>query len=243
MKTNLILISLAVASVSTSAIAQDKAQHYISFSVGASAPVGDFSKSDAGTFNNWNNSAGFAKTGMLFTIEGAYYFKSRIALAGTLYFSDHGSFNGTDASKLGDSYTDAFAVDYTTVSTTGRYQSLNLLIGPQYSFPVKKITIDVRLLGGVIKSLSTPTMTVELEDQSSFTQSSSNAAAFGWQVGGGFRYPLTNKLGFLFKADYFNSSGVTVDNSNRNNTAGRLVTTQPMSWINGAVGMTLLLGR
>lgn len=244
MKKNHILITTLLLCVSTVLLAQEKSNSYIGVTVGASSPMGDFAKADAGTYGNWNNTAGFAKTGITIAIEGAYYFAPRFGIAGTIYFADHGGFSKSDAQTLGDSYTDAFAVDESTVSTTGGYRSLNIMVGPQYTIPLSsKLDFDVRVLAGVVKSFSTPGMTVQLEDNedSKLIQKSSTGSAFGWQVGGGFRYSLTSKLGLMLKADYFNSDGVKIDNENRANSAGRLVTTQPMSWLNYSLGIAFKL--
>ena len=244
MKVNSILFA-ALFLLGMPAQAQNKIQHYIGISVSASAPMGDFAKAETGTLNNWNNTAGYAKSGFAVGLEGAYYFAPKIGLAGTLYFSDHGGFSKDDAAKLGESYTDAFAVAESTINTTKRYQSINIMVGPQFSFPANKFTFDVRVLAGVIKSLSTPAITVQLEDNTDtpLRQLSSTAVAFGWQVGGGLRYALSDKLGLLVRADYFNSAGVAIDNQNRFNNAGRLVTTQPLSWLNGSIGLSLNLGK
>lgn len=244
MKTRIIITCAAVL-IAASAFGQEKARNFIGFTAGASIPTGDFAKSETGEFGNWNNTAGFAKTGFSVGLEGAYYFLPKIGLGGTLYYSDHGGFSSSDAAKLGASYTDAFGVDESTVSTTGRYRSLNVMIGPYFSFPMNKFTIDLRLMGGLLKSFSTPEMTVQLEDNtdSKFTQKSSTASAFGWQVGGGFRYSLTDRLGLTLRVDYFASDGIDIENENRTNNAGRLVTKQPMSWVNTSAGVSFSLGK
>ncbi|HEY9045132.1 MAG TPA: outer membrane beta-barrel protein [Ohtaekwangia sp.] len=240
MRTRIFILCIIAITMVTVATAQDK-PHYIAITAGGSAPVGAFSKSDAGTFNHWNNKAGFAKTGFTIGVEGAYYILPKFGIAGTLYFADHGALSKSDAATLGDSYTDAFAVDESTVSTSKRYRSLNVMAGPQFSLPLNKLTIDVRVMAGVVKSFSTPEVTVQLEDQSTFKQASSTGSAFGWQAGAGFRYALSDHLGFLFRADYFKSNGIKVDNENRTNSAGRLVTKQPLSWVNGVVGISFTL--
>jgi hypothetical protein len=242
MKKIFIIIYLIAATTLVS-LAQEKPKSYISINMGATIALGDFSKAEAGTFNNWNNTAGFAKTGWALGLDGTFFLTPKFSLTGYLYYADHGTFTTTDAAKLGASYTDAFAVDYTTVSTSGRYQSLVVLVGPQYSIPFKKLIVDLHVMAGLMKSLSTPSMTVELEDQSSFTQNSSTASAFGWQAGAGVRYPLKGKWGLLLKTDYFSSNGIAIDNSNRNNSAGRLVTNQPMTWLNITTGVTYSLGK
>jgi hypothetical protein len=47
----------------------------------------------------------------------------------------------------------------------------------------------------------------------------------------------------MVRCDYFNSDGVKIENENRTNSAGRLVTKQPMSWVNTTIGLTISLGR
>jgi len=219
--------------------AQDKAKNYLGFSVGSTFATGDFASTETGTLNNWNNTAGFAKTSFMVGAEGAYYFLPKLGVVGTINFSDHGRFETADVKKLGDSYTDAFAVDESTVKTTGRYRSLTVMAGPQLSLPFNKLTIDIRAMGGLLTSLSSPEITVLLEDQTdaTFTQKSSSASAFGWSAGAGLRYALSDKLGLMFRADYFSSEGVKIENTNRANDAGRLVTKQPMLWINTTIGI------
>ncbi len=225
--------------------AEDKAKNYLGFLAGSSFATGDFSSTGTGTLNNWNNSAGFAKTGFNVGVEGAYYFGANLGVVGTINFSDHGRFVAGDVQKLGDSFTDAFAVDESTVKTTGRYRSLTFMAGPQLSFPFRTLTIDIRAMGGLLTSLSTPEITVLLEDQTdaTFTQKSSTTSAFGWMAGAGLRYALTDKLGLMFRADYISSDGVKIENTNRANNAGRLVTKQPMSWVNTTIGIAYSFGH
>jgi len=244
MKNIQILVTLLFFSIALNTTAQEKVKSYIGITAGPSFAVGDFSKSEVGSFNNWNNKAGFAKTGVSVEVEGACYFLPKIGIGGAIYYSNHGGFSKEDVSKLGDSYTDAFAVNESTVSTSGNYSSINMMVGPYFSFPISKFTIDFRVMGGLLKSVATPSMIVLLEDQkdTTFKQASSTASSFGWQVGGGFRYALSDKMGLMLKADYFNSDGITIDNQNRKNDAGRLVTKQPMSWMNSSVGISFSLG-
>jgi opacity protein-like surface antigen len=223
---------------------QQKATHYIGISGGISAPTGMYSRTDAGTFGNWNNSSGYAKTGFNLGLEGAYHFLPNVGIAGSINFSDHGRLSGTDVQKLADSYTDAFAVDYSTVSTQGRYQTLNLFAGPCFSLPVKNFTFEARILGGLTQNLSSPEIYVTLEDNpDGFTQKSSSHNAFGWQTGLGIHYAFTEKISVMIRGDYFHTNGIKIDNENRNNSAGRLVTNQPMSWINTSVGLAYSFGK
>ena len=220
--------------------AQNKAKSFISLSGGVSAPTGDFAKTDVGTFNNWNNTSGFAKTGYSMGLDGAYFFWKRLGIGGTITYTDHGTLNSNDAGKLASSYQQAFDVDQDSVSTSGRYRALNVMVGPYLSFPYKKFTIDFRALAGIVKSISTPQINSTLTDASKnypFSQLSSTAMAFAWQAGAGLRYALTDTWGVSLKADYFYSPGVKISNENRNNNAGRLVTKQQMSWVTISAGI------
>jgi opacity protein-like surface antigen len=80
-------------------------------------------------------------------------------------------------------------------------------------------------------------MTVQLEDQSDFTQASSTGSVFVWQASGGINYNLNDHLGALLEIGYLNAGKLKINNENRNNNAGRLVTDQPMSWLNTSVGL------
>ncbi len=226
--------------VLTYAQAQNKVKSFISLSGVVTAPTGDFAKTDVGTFNNWNNTSGFAKTSYSIGLDGAYFFLKRLGIGGTIAYTDHGTLNANDASKLASSYQQAFDVDQDSVSTSDRYRSLNVMVGPYLSFPCKKITIDFRALAGIVKSISTPQINSTLTDASknySFLQLSSTAMAFAWQAGAGLRYALTDTWGISLKADYFYSSGIKITNENRNNNAGRLVTKQEMSWVTISTGI------
>jgi opacity protein-like surface antigen len=243
MKTSYTLLLLS-SILSFNVSAQDKAANYIGISGGISAPTGEYSSTNTGTFGNWNNTSGFAKTGFNLGLEGAYHFLPKIGIAGIVNFSDHGRLSNSDAQKLGASYTDAFAVDYSTVSTQGRYQTINLFVGPCFSLPVQKVTFEARILGGLTQNLSSPEIYVTLEDNpNGFKQKSSSHNAFGWQAGIGVHYRLTEKIAISIREDYFETSGIKIDNENRNNAAGRLVTKQTMSWINGSVGIAYTWGR
>jgi hypothetical protein len=223
--------------------AQNKSKSFIGISSGLAIPTGLFAKSDYGTFGHEDNKAGFGKTGFNITLDGAYYFLPKMGWGGIASFMDHGGLNSSDVNKLAAGYTDAFGVAESTVEAQGRYRVINLMTGPYLSFPMNKLTLDFRAVLGVVKSLSTPTITVTLENQSTFTQKSSNAAAFGWQTGAGVRYALSDAFSLSLRGDYFYTSGIKISNDNRTNNAGRLVTKQPLAGVNIAFGLVYNLKK
>jgi hypothetical protein len=240
MKKHFILLSAALLTIVTfSAKAQTKS--YIGLFGGASIPTGQFKNSDYGSLNNENNKAGYAKTGVTVGLDGAYYFYKNWAIGGLVSFQDQGRLNQKDVANLSAGYTDAFAVDESTTSATKRYQNLNILLGPQYSFVFSKLTIDLRAEAGLIKSFSTPELKILLEDPEdpaqTFYQRSSTSAAFAYGASAGLRYQLTDHLGLNLKGGFIGSEGFKITNENRNINAGRLVTKQPVSKIQTTLGL------
>jgi hypothetical protein len=244
MKKKLILLAAAfIALITFSAKAQVKS--YIGISGGISTPIGDFAQSDYGTIYHENNKAGYAKTGATFALDGAFYIhQTNWAIAGIISYQDQGQLSAKDVQNLSSGYTDGFGVDQSAVTSTKRYQNLNILVGPQYSFIFSKLTLDLRAVAGVIKSFSTPEIDIVLTDDDKnypFTQHSSTASAFAYGGSAGLRYSLGKCLGIALRENYVASSGITITNDNRNNNAGRLVTSQPISEFQTTLGLTFQL--
>jgi opacity protein-like surface antigen len=170
-----------------------------------------------------NNASGFASpAGLNLGIEGAYYFHKNVGIGGVF---SNSSFYSKGKQALADGYKEDFDVDSTTVTDKGKYSTYNFLIGPYCSFPMKKFTIDTRIVVGLV-SAKTPEFKVELEDQANatFYQKSSRANAFGFQAGAGIRYSIVKNLCVKFNVDYFYSKpDFKIENENRANNAGRLI--------------------
>ncbi|HEU4718710.1 MAG TPA: hypothetical protein VFU15_12790, partial [Bacteroidia bacterium] len=146
-----------------------------------------------------------------------------------------------------DGYKEDFDVDSTTVSVTGKYQFWNFFVGPYYSFPMNKLTIDLRFVAGLVHA-STPEFKVDLEDQmnATFYQRSSTSNAFGFQAGAGLRYQLAGGLCAKLNADYYYAHpDFMITNDNRVNSAGRLLTEykEPVSMINLNIGLAYQFGK
>ena len=230
----IIIFTMAAASICTLSFAQDKtedatkAQSFIGITGGYAHAGGNFIKSDY-----YNNNSGFANpSGMNMGIEGAYFFHKNFGIGGV--FSNT-SFYTKGKQALADGYKDAFDVDSTTVTDKGKYSTYNFLIGPYFSFPMKKLSIDLRVVGGLVNA-STPEFTTYLEDQTgvTFSQKSSTANTFGFQAGAGVRYSIIKYLCVKLNADYFYSNpDFKITNENRVINTGRLITEykQPISGV------------
>ena len=208
---------------------------------GASLPLSDFGKAEYG-----NNLAGFAKTGFHVALDGAHYFGGGpIGLAGQLAFSDNGGLTKNDLQKIGDGFTDGFGVDESTITGDGRYRRLTGMVGPSAMFGGDKLKVEVRLLAGVVKSLGTPEVTVQLEDNTDtkLRQFSSTSTVFGYQAGLGLHYALSERLGLVLRGEYLKASDLTIANENRVNQAGRFNEKQPVAALNFSLGLAFAFGE
>ena len=239
-KISILFLFALVVLASFNAKAQTKS--YISLFGGSSIPTGQFSNADYGTLGNENNKAGYAKTGATFGFDAAFYLHSNWAIGGIVSYQNQGQLSQKDVQNLSAGYTDAFAVGTSTVTATKRYENLNVLVGPQYSFVFSKLTLDLRLEAGLIKSFSTPELKIVLENPAdpaqTFYQRSSTASAFAYGASAGLRYSLGKNWGLNLKGNYIASDGFKITNENRRVNAGRLVVKQPVSEIQTTLGLT-----
>ncbi|HEY4326876.1 MAG TPA: hypothetical protein VGN20_23015 [Mucilaginibacter sp.] len=241
MKKNLTLLSIILISIiSFKAQAQDdvdnKAKTYLSLFGGVSTPLGDFAST-----NYSNNSAGFAKRGVTFGLEGAAYLYKNLALGWLISFQDQGELTTADAQNLANGYNESFNKNQTVVTAVGRYHNINLLLGPQYSFLYKKFTLDIKAEAGLIKSFATPSISYVFDNSSgsATTQLSSKGVTFAYGASTGIRYSLGDSWDVGIKANYINSQGIKIENANTVAGTGRLVTNQPISEIQTTLGIAL----
>ncbi len=243
MKFLTILLGAALALPLTAA-AQGPNKSYVGLNAGASFAIGNFGKADY-----YNNSAGFAKTGFHGALDGAYFFGGGIVgLAGQVAFTDNGRLTANDlTNQIGPGFTDGFGVDVTTLRSDNRYRRFTAMVGPTFMFPVgtTKLRLEVRGLVGLVHSISTPTYTVQLEDndQTLLRQTSSTSTVFGYQAGLGLHYALTDHLSVVLRGDYLGAGDLRIDNANRTNNAGRLQTKQPVTAVNTSLGLAFAFGN
>lgn len=240
MKFHLFLLG-AVLALPLAARAQGSNKSYVGVQAGASFPIGEFGKADYG-----DNTAGFAKTGFHVAVDGAHYFGGGIiGLAGQLAFTDNGGLTKSDLQKIGDGFTDGFGVDKSTITGNGRYRRLTGMVGPAVMFGGDKLKLELRVLAGVVKSLDTPEVTVQLEDNTDtkLVQHSSTSTVFGYQAGLGIHYALTDRLGLVLRGDYLRAGDLTIGNDNRFNQAGRYNEKQPVSAFNTSLGLAFAFGQ
>jgi opacity protein-like surface antigen len=202
-------------------IKESKEAHALIIGVtgGFTSAWGNFTKTDY-----YYNKSGFAAGEYNLGITGTYIIKKHFgitALAGYQHFGIKGLQN------LAAGYKEDFAIDSATVYAKGTNYAINLMAGPYYSITAgKHLFIDIRGLAGLVNAhLAGNKVDVENNVASSFEQKSATANTVGYQLGAAIRYQFSNHFGVMIDAAYYYSKPeFTVENINRANNAGRLIT-------------------
>jgi len=206
MQKTTLTISLIILLVFSTSFAQEKVCKkghclkgdvgYVSFSIGPSIPLGNFSSND---INNTN--AGFANTGSKIEINGGFNIYESTDLALKLFYS----MNSFDASSL----TKKLATDNpgTTWTTSGRsWDLVGFMVGLNYSYPFRnKFVGDVKFQTGLMKS-STPQMTVTGSNGAIITEGEKSASSFVYLLSVGGHYPLGRLIDAVGSLEYLSSS-------------------------------------
>jgi hypothetical protein len=217
--------------------AKAQVKSYFGFFGGVSTPLGEFKSTG---YNN--NKSGFAKKGLTWGFDGTYYFYKNLGIGATFTYQDNGELNQTDVNNLAAGYTSSYSADYSTVTATKRYQSVNFLLGPQYTFTKGKFLLDLRASGGIVKVYSAPETSVLLSGVTNqtaiFYQRSASATVLGYSGTAALRYKLSDNVFLTLRGAYLYSSGPSVTNQGRTTDLGRTVTKQPITTINTTIGLT-----
>jgi hypothetical protein len=242
MKKTLTLISI-ITLISFYAKAQDSepkeyVKSYIALIGGLSNPMGNFSQK---TYDN--NQAGFAKRGATFGLEGTVYLYKNLGFGAIISFQDQGELTTPDVQLLADGYNNVLKVNSTLVQGVNRYHNLNFMGGPQYSFTYGKFILDLRVDAGLIKSSSTPELTIYVSQNNTsqtITQNSSKGSAFAYGGKAGLRWAFADGWDIGVRFNYVKSDGIKIsttgDVAALGNT-GRIVTKQPISELQSTFGI------
>lgn len=246
MKSLKILTFLAAAfSISTATFAQQKPASFIGVEGGISLPLGNFGKYSTATQmtsieGTVNDPSGYAKAGGFFAVDGAYFFSKYLGVGGMFKY---GTYNLKHVDSLSQGYEESFDVDQTSTSVTS-YKMWSVMPGLYFDLPLaKKFSFTARALAG-ISHTSTPEINVAIEDggvdDPPVVQHSASKTAFAFDGGVGLRYSIISCLAVNLRADYFYTKpDFTIENTGRNNNAGREVDTydQALSSVNFTLGI------
>jgi hypothetical protein len=236
-----ILTSLTIAFTLLMAMgAKAQVKSYFGFFGGVSIPQGNFSSVDYD-----NNKSGFAKKGLTYGLDGAYYFSKNFGIGASITYQDNGELNQNDADSLAAGYTKSYGSDQSIVTAQNRYQTVNILLGPQYTFTYGKFLFDIRPSVGIIKIFSTPESNVLLSgitDQTgTFYQRGASATVLAYGGNLSLRYKLSDNLFLTLRGAYINSTGPSITNDDRTHEIGRYVTKLPITAINTTLGLSFAL--
>lgn len=211
---------------------------YIGLYGGIGIPEGNYAST-----NYYNNSAAFAHKGITYGVDGAVYFYKGLGIGGTISLQDQGKLTTNDATALAQGYTADFAADQANVTASNRYNNLNILIGPQYSFEYHRFIVDLRASAGVVKTLANPVLQVLIydvpEQTGYFYQRGVSSVVFGYGANVGIRYKLGENWTLGVKGIYVGSNGSAVTTEGRTDNVGRTVTRLPISEFQTVIGLTL----
>jgi hypothetical protein len=229
---------LAVAFITFISVdAKAQLKSYFGFFGGVSTPQSDFAQS-----NYDNNKAGFAKKGLNYGLDGAYYFYKNFAIGASATYQDNGELNFADVTNLAQGYTSSFTSDNSSVTATGRYQSVNILLGPQYSYAFGKFILDLRASAGIMKFYSTPNTQISVvgatDQTKDFFQRGASATVFAYGANAALRFKLSDNVFLTLHGAYINSQGPSIKTDDRTTTIGRLVTRQPITELQTTIGLS-----
>ncbi|HEV3223457.1 MAG TPA: outer membrane beta-barrel protein [Puia sp.] len=233
---------------SLNAFAQEKDNVFFGLNGGISMPFGNWSQSKliVNSTNFVNDPSGFAANGSVFALDGGWYFSKHFAIGAMINYA---SYKIKDLGTLSSGYQQSFDVD-SVHTTAGSYTIFNFLPGIYFNYPIaKKLSVSARALAG-ITSATTPNIAVAVYDggiyDGTFEQKSATKSAFGFDLGAGLGYSITKSWAVNLRADYFYSKpDFTINNTLRQNRAGRLVTeyNQPLTSMNYSFGVAYILSN
>ncbi|HEY0262152.1 MAG TPA: hypothetical protein VGB95_03940, partial [Chitinophagales bacterium] len=169
---------------------------FIEVASGIAIPLGNYAKT-----NYSNPKAGFAGVGPTVAISNITYIKkSNWGIASSLSYSQYFP---KGLSNLASGFQNDFDIDSTRVHS-GKYQSVQLLLGPAYSYSFGMVTLDFYAMGG-FNNMFSPRVNVLLNDGGtsftnggtdySFWQKQSFAMAVALQFGAGVRVEPVKHFG------------------------------------------------
>ncbi len=128
----------------TEAALRDKmvgvARNFVSFGLGVALPEGNFGSS----FDD--QLSGYARNGFLMSVDGAYVFRRNVGVGGTFSTSIY----GIKKKDLEGNLISQFPNGTTGSLSSGKWTSTVFAVGPYLALPENKVTLDLRVLLGMM---------------------------------------------------------------------------------------------
>ena len=151
-----------------------------SLNIGPALPVGDFEST-----NEYNDNAGFAKTGLNFNLNYDYRFVPNGGLGVNVYYGFH---------NIHDEMLHSAAAN----SSADHYQYAGVLAGPMFTGKITpKTDVNLRLMGGITRSNS-PEFVID----GATLINGDWASAFAWKMDADMRFSINKNVFFMLNAGY-----------------------------------------
>ncbi|MDB5273979.1 MAG: hypothetical protein JWO58_2346 [Chitinophagaceae bacterium] len=202
MKKSFLILSFLLISIqqTNAQVIADEKRHFASLNLSVANPLGNY-----GGVSSNNNNAGFANTGINFSVEGAFFFKPYIGVGANI---------GAIANKVNTSaFEEHFSNELKNSGIYGTYSgkvggwvSTYYMVGPYVSLPLKNLTFDLKILGGLMTTIAPSIdMTINPLGSSNAIHEQSDPAvgsSFGYNLGLGMRYHFNRQWALRVNADY-----------------------------------------
>ena len=188
---------------------------FMSLTMGLSVPVGSFSDT-ADIYSD-----GFAGSNFVINFDGAYFLMPVIGVGGTFSFGS--SYGGGESleNALYDDIIENFSILTVPADPdfdSGKWNYVNLMVGPQISIPLNNINIDFKALGG-LSIIFVPSRDISIQLDNGEFQSSTHGDEFnfGYIIGTGVRFGVGRGTGIRLALDYYHSKPTLVTNNSYTN--------------------------
>lgn len=192
-------------------------ENTLSFSVGASIPVGNFSST-----NSAGKLAGYARTGETINFSFEHKLNKKTGLVAMLYGQRNGintDVRGRQFDKTGwfgsNSFEPRYYPNWSIAKKSWHLESL--LFGVSGEFPVdenQKFSFTAKMLLGLAYA-QLPKLNASSKTDTSFTeinQSGASAFGFSYLASVGIKYKWSQKIYLLGSIDYFGTSQISFEN-------------------------------
>ena len=239
-----LFIVIGTNSKAQTADTETPSKNFIGLLGGYSIPTGNWNKTAY-----YVNTSGYAGNGSTFGIEGAHFFSKYFGIGGMVSHSMcNVSKKGLDSLSRG--YQQDFDVDQVTTSIDGAYTMWTFMPGIYLKYPfTDRFSVMGKFFAG-FTSTTTPKISVDVEDggvdDGIFIQQKSTANSFGYMAGLAFSYRIVKGLSLNLSGNYLSCHpDFMVANTNRANSAGRLITeyNEPISFMNISLGLAYQFGK
>jgi len=219
--------------------AQAPRRSFVAFSILAPIPTGQYGSSDPEGENPL-----LAKTGMGLGIEGAFMFHPYIGVGGMVTGISNRFDDAEFNSFLKDGYNNQFPVVSATTESSSHWVQASML-GIYGSLPLKRISVDAKLLGGLFSYQFPSIRSVFSNGEVEFVHkvNADKATSFGINAGVGARMQLTNHLMLRATVDYLQGNVEATLFQSATYTNGRVIGTNQseqsftISMINLGIGL------